>query len=925
MISYSKGDMFASLISFLPQKILSSRFIDTRRRVYEIIDAALLYADISGFTAMSEKLTAMGREGSEEVTKIINGYFRPLIDIITKWGGDIYRFGGDAIFSFFPQQRILPAGYRALFAGRQALDFVRKNRSVRTRTGLFKIDMHIGITHGPVFFKDLKSDFFIGGDTAFSLMNLVDKASGGDIVVDSSVRAQCEGERFRKIDTHIYKHLGAKPGHRMPSLPRRTTIGGNVSAKVMNEKLIELGAYVPSWLLERLEAKPVFDQKDGEHRKVAVAFIHFSGLPFEKDPRAAAQKLEKIYDAFQSTIKTYDGWLNKIDLYKESGRVLTVFGFPRAYEDCEQRVALFAHDLIHNPAMKGIGIRMGLNAGFVFAVPVGTELRREYTVMGDTVNLAARLAAKAPPQTIISSETIFDSTYALFHYTAKGKKQFKGKKAKVAIYEQGEKKQIDKKTLSRWISESTELVGRKKEIQVFRSLIASVRKSNGQICGITGEAGMGKSRLVQEFTKILDSSLIPIISGSCVSYGKAMSYHPWVSLLNDFLGIAPSDTPSIQKQKIQRVIRRVHKKLVDWLPVIGEVLGVPFTETKLTKFLDAKIRKQRFFDIVFDFVKYISRRKPVCIILEDLHWADSVSLELINYIGRNISDQKVLMVLVYRPLKDEEEFKEKAYFQEITLRELTHTQTAQLAGSLLNIKALPEAFRTMIIDKSQGNPFYVEEMVKSFIEQGLVFEDAKGRWKFSGELKTIRIPDTIEGVILSRIDRLDINDRDVLQTASVLGREFDEFLLRGIYYDTATLKRSLNNLRILDLLGSEKQRGQVHYIFKHVLTQEVAYDTLSFAKKREFHRKAGTYIETNLKSRKEEFLGLLSHHFYHGLDYDKALLYSVEAGEKAKKVYANEEAIEFFTRAIDSYEKLEGSIASAPVHRKTKKSSTKKN
>lgn len=908
MRSQDKQQVFASLIGFLPQKVLSTQFVDTRRRTYEILDAALLFADISGFTAMSEKLTALGREGSEEVTKIINGYFTPLIDIIVDWGGDIYRFGGDAIFSFFPQQRILPAGVRALYAARQALEYVRRNRAVRTRTRTFKIDMHIGITRGPVFFKDLKSDFFIGGDTAFHLMTLVDKASGGEIVVDAGVREEAESDRFRKIEKRIWKYLGTKSGHRMPSRPKKTIIGGAIPSRLMQEKLVALRAYVPPWLYQRLAMKPVFDQKDGEHRKVAVAFMHFSGIPYDKDPRQAAGYLERIHEALLTTINAYDGWLNKIDLYKDSARVLVVFGFPLAHEDCEQCAALFAHDIMDHPALKGVAVRIGLNAGFVFAVPVGSQLRREYTVMGDTVNLAARLAAKATCQTIVVSDSIFNNTYALFHYASRGKKEFKGKKTLVAIYEQGAKKQVNKKTLSRWLSESAQLVGRKKELQVFQAVITRVKKSFGQICGITGEAGMGKSRLAQEFLAMLELAKSQVLTGACVSYGRALSYHPWITLLNEFFGILPSDDPTMQKRKIQRVAQRVNKKLLDWLPIIGEVLGVSFPENKLTRFLDAKIRKQRFFDIVFDFIKYKAQRMPLCILLEDVHWADSVSMELINYIGRNIGERKILLLLVYRPLISKDEFKEKEYFSEIAVRELTQTETVQLAGSLLTIKSLPDAFRAIIIEKAQGNPFYVEEIVKSFIEQGLVFEDAKGKWQFSSELKTIRIPDTVEGVILSRIDRLEINDRDVLQTASVLGREFDEFILHGIYHDTVNLKRSLGNLKLLDLLSSEKQRGEVHYAFKHVLTQEVAYDTLSFAKKRELHRKAGNFIESTLKARKEEFLGLLSHHFYQGLDYDKALFYSVEAGEKAKKVYANEEAIEFFTRAIDSYEKLEGPI-----------------
>jgi adenylate cyclase len=335
-----------------------------------------------------------------------------------------------------------------------------------------------------------------------------------------------------------------------------------------------------------------------------------------------------------------------------------------------------------------------------------------------------------------------------------------------------------------------------------------------------------------------------------------------------FFGIAPEDKLAVRKKKIRAKVKSLDEKLINWPPVIGEVLGAPFSETKLTKFLDAKIRKQKFFDIVFDIVKHMAKRGPLCLVIEDMHWIDSVSMELVNYIARNIQSKKIFILLVFRPVGVKEEFMEKDYYSTITVKELNQKEAAQLAGNLLNIRALPDDFKKTVIMQSQGNPFYIEEIVKSFIEQGIVQEDRKGKWKFAGDIKHIRLPDTVEGIILTRIDRLDIAEKDVLQTASVLGRAFDEFLITAIYPDKKLLRRALGSLRKLDLIR-------------------------------------GVFIEEELKDRREEFLGLLSHHFYHGKDYNKSLLYSVEAGEKAKKVYANEEAIEFFTRAIESYEKLE--------------------
>jgi hypothetical protein len=223
-------------------------------------------------------------------------------------------------------------------------------------------------------------------------MKLIDKASGGQIVVDQHVKKEAETERFRKIGPKAWRYLGTKKGYRIPSRPKKTVVGGSIPSDILQEKLADLSSYVPSWVFKRLKMKPVFDQKDGEHRKVAIAFVHFGAVPYDKNPHRAAQVLEQIYEAFTDTIAKYDGWLNKIDVYRDSARALVVFGFPLAHEDCEQRATLFAYDIMRHPAMKDRNVRISVNAGFVFAVPVGSELRREYTVMGDTVNIAARLA-----------------------------------------------------------------------------------------------------------------------------------------------------------------------------------------------------------------------------------------------------------------------------------------------------------------------------------------------------------------------------------------------------------------------------------------------------------------------------------------------------------------------------------------------------
>ncbi|MCK4233972.1 AAA family ATPase [candidate division WOR-3 bacterium] len=903
LLKDEKVKKVSAFLSFLPQKIVNSKILNQKPANYEILPVTLFYGDISGFTAMSEKLAKLGKEGSEEVTKIINHFFEALIKVIMSWGGDIYRFGGDAILAIFIDDKLrYPKEIRAFEAAKQIINFVKEHKRIVTRKGSFQIKIHCGITSGRVYFKDLENDFFVGGILSNQLLKIVERAKAGEIVVNSGVQKMAKDE-FKTSGKNIWKWKKKK------SRPRYLEKKRGIVQIMKGKESHVIGAvspYLTEWIRERINLKPSFDPKDGEHRKVTSVFLHFTGIPYEKDPERSSLLLKGFYKLLRETSERYGGYLNKLDVTSNGERAIIIFGFPVALEDDERRAALFAYELLNKSFIKskGLDLRVGINSGSVFSGPVGSNLRREYTVMGDSVNLTARIASSAKKGEILITESVFNKVFEFFDYKPVIPKALKGKKEKVRLYRILQKKVVDKSLLSKWLSESEKIVGRAKETKKIKELISAAKKGKGQILVIKGEAGIGKSRLTQELIKELKKSRFKIFEGDCISYGSAFSYHPWVDILTDFFDILHDDTLKERKKKIRKKMVKVDRKLSEWFPIIGEIMGVSFPETTLTKFLDAKIKKQRVFDITFDFMKYITKKKPVSIIVEDLHWADTASMELVNYIGRNIKNKPFLFVLVYRPLKEKEEFTERSYTTQITVKELTKDDSLNLVKNLLAIKDIPQDFRKLIIEKSQGNPFYIEELVKSLIEQGYVVEE-RGIWKFTGDIKKLQLPDTVEAVILSRIDRLDIHQRDVLQVASVIGREFVDFLIKGIYPDLVNLNKSLRNLNHLDLIKKEKGKKQIRYFFKHILTREVAYETLSYARRRELHKKAGIVIEEELKDRRKEFLGLLSYHFFEGCDYEKSLIYSVEAGEKAKRVYANEEAIEFFTRAIESYEFLD--------------------
>ncbi len=902
--------LFGVIKAFVPFRVYDALAKGKRSGFYKNEVMTAVYMDVSGFTAMSEQLSQMGKEGAEEITSVINSFFSPLVDIITEEGGDIYRFGGDAIIAFFYGNSEKENALLALKTARKAVDFVHKNSTVKTSAGNFYISIHIGITTGPVFFKDLNVDFLFSGKSAHNVLVAVEKAEKGEIVVDTRTKKHFKEGNFERRGKSFFKVLNPDSIVVPDTIkPLKHTL--RIKEEKKEKMLGRLKNYISKWLLEKIKIKAAFDASDGEHRKITVLFVHFSSFDFEKNPGKASSVLDEFYNTVYRLLEKYKGYMNKIDLYENSDRLLLLFGFPEAHEHDEERACIFAHELFSVFKNSEVNLQIGINTGYAFAAPVGSDVRREYTVMGDTVNYAARLASAAKPGIALVSDDIYKKNSNIFDFEFFGYKRFKGKSGIKPVYRlKGKKAKKAKKDtrdlVSTWVSESKKMVGRDKELSLIRDAIESTASKKGKIIGIIGEAGLGKSRLAREASSILKGKNFESYVGSCFSYGVSISYQPWISILNDIFGILPEDNQETEHKKIIEKTREVSRKLIDWLPIIGEVMGIPFEETSLTKFADPKLRKQRFFDIVFDFLKHEAKSHPIAIIIEDLHWADSASLELINYIARNIYNKNIMMIMVTRPINRILEFMEKDYYIEIRLHELKKEDTAKLVKSLLSIRSIPKDFKDAIVDKSQGNPFYTEEIIKSLIEQGYVWLNKNKKWKFTGDVKEIVLPDRVEEIILSRIDRLNLKERMVLQTTSVLGREFPAFLLQSLFADIETIKEDLSNLRRLDLIQINTRRGETRYMFKHVLTQEVAYGTLSFAKKRKLHKEVGTFIENKYAERKEEFLGLLSYHFYQGKDYDKALLYSVEAGEKAKNVYANNEAVEFFTRAINAYEKMEG-------------------
>ncbi|MFO8061355.1 MAG: AAA family ATPase, partial [bacterium] len=870
--------------SFVPRRIVSGG----KEHQYDYFEGIVLCADISGFTAMSEKLTSSGKEGSEEISKIINSFFEPLVKIINNYGGDIFFFGGDAITAVFSSDM----ADRAVYSAHEAVKLINEKGRISTSQGKFSISIHIALTKGKIFYKQTKRLYMLSGNTCYRVMRLLDKAKKQQIIIDSSVRDSADNIKYKTMQRGVHKvtKITGSSKKQVLSIP-------DESSKNISTEIKRLYQYVPEWLERRIQIKQTFSPKDGEHRKAAVVFLHFRKIPFDKYPEKASGQVEKIGEDIDTISEKYGGWVNKIDFYNNAIRALVIFGFPRKLPNDESHAVMFAQEILSKKELKNIDMRIGVNSGLIYGTPIGSNIRREYTVMGDTVNTAARIASKAKSREITVGENVFEKTSHVFNYSKTRAKAFKGKSRKVHNYifrgTRSEKGHI--RRMGEWISQSSKLIGHKEEIKHFHNAMNTVKGGNGQIIAFTGEAGLGKSRMIAELADAANGEGYKVYQGNCISYGQAFSYHPWIEIFNRVFKLLPDESNAKKKRKILKVMKATGDDAKTWLPLIGEIMGIDLGMNDIVKNLDSKIKKQKFFDIVLGILDSIASKHPLCIVIEDVHWMDSISMELLQYITRNIEERKILVLLAYRPIKEELEFRQKDYCREFLMKELSEYETLELVENLLDIRKLPESLKTLVIKKTQGNPFYVEEIVKSLVEQGYV-ELKKKKWVFTGDTRKITLPDSVEGVILTRIDRLDLIERDVLQVASVLGREFDYTLLKGVYSDTKRLTKSLNVLKTLDLL-KKHEVNKDRYFFKHILTQETAYNTLSFEKKRDLHHNVASLIERKYKKNIDEQSGILSYHYYKAKDYENSLVYSVKAGDKAKDVYANDEAIEFYTRA----------------------------
>jgi class 3 adenylate cyclase/tetratricopeptide (TPR) repeat protein len=572
---------------------------------------------------------------------------------------------------------------------------------------------------------------------------------------------------------------------------------------------------------------------------------------------------------------------------------------PAAHEDHARRAVLAAlgiQQMLHErrqdlgPGCTELAVRIGINTGPVVVGTIGDNLRTDYTAVGDTTNLAARLQQHAEPGTILISHATYDlirddvQAERLEPIAVKGKsKAIISYKVAGAVAARSSLRGLRDRALSKF-------VGRDRHIAELSALFAEVGEGRGQIVGIVGEPGTGKSRLLYEFRQGLDSTPVTYLEGRCLSYGSSIPYVPILEIMRQKLGIVEADPVESIAAKIQSGVADVGLDPTEEAPIVLLFLGLKDGSERVDM-LTPEIVKARTFDVLRRLTLGCGKERPLILAIEDLHWIDKISEEFLTSLVENLSGVPILLLCTYRPGYSPT-WIEKSYATQMSLRPLSSQDSLQVLQSVAAARDLPEPIATKIIDKAEGNPLFLEELARAVaMTQG-------------GDTITFGMPDTIQGVLQARIDRLGEAPKRMLQTASVIGREVPLWILRAVWARPESLDVHILELKRQEFLYERSTGGHQVYVFKHALTQEVAYETLLSPARQALHEATARTIEATYQDRLEEHYERLAHHYFQTQNQNKTLKYLELANQKAAKSHALQEAFMYFERAVSLLDKM---------------------
>ncbi len=690
--------------------------------------------------------------------------------------------------------------------------------------------------------------------------------------------------------------------------------------------------FIPPELAAKLETARRSGTMAGERRIVTMLFCDVVGSTAASEQLDPEEWIEIMNGAFEHMIKPiyrFEGTVARL----MGDAILAFFGAPIAHEDDPRRAVLAGLEIVngiqqYRQEVKSewgiaLNVRVGINTGLVVVGAVGSDLRLEYTAMGDAINLAARMEQTAEPGTVQIAEDTYRLVAPLFETEPLGGIKVKGKTELVLSYRVlGRKAMPDR--LRGIEGLEAPLVGRSNEWERLQEVVDNLERGIGGIVCLLGEAGLGKSRLVQELRGDIENRQTNIAwhETASLSYETDRPYALFQRMVRRLVGARNGDPSSVLRNKLQAIIRDTpDEEQAEGWPVFDTLFGLARPDGQLP--LEGAAFKGRLFTMMERSWSHQAGQRPTVLVFDDLHWSDPASVALLLHLLPLTEQVPLLILAVMRPENQApgwqvKQAAESGYgyrYNEIFLQPLSEADSSELVDNLLAISDLPDPLRSRILQKSEGNPFFVEEVVRTLIESGAVARDETGwHWEATAADETIEIPGNVQTLLTARIDRLGVETRGTLQLASVIGRYFYRRVLARIANQGADLDDQLLILQGTQLIKETSRLPELEYIFRHALTQEAAYSTILLRQRRRFHAQVGEVLESLFPDQHEALAGSLARHFFLAQDYGRALHHYTVAGDAAFRQFAAAEAIDHYGKAIECTGKVEEITSDQLVH-----------
>ena len=841
-------------------RLLGDWLETTPELTHRTVDGTMLFADISGFTSLTERLSRLGRVGAEEMSDALSATFSELLGEARADGADLLKWGGDAVLLLFSGARHADRACRTAFRMRGRLRAVGR---LSTSAGHARLRMSVGIHSGrfslflvgdPAVHREL----VVCGPDVSTLVGIEAVASAGQVAVGHTTAALLDPALLGSAVGDVGVLLRREP--HLPEHPP-SVVGRHWSDRVVTG--------FPVAIRERLLQGAV----EPEHRQIAVAFVAFSGtdrMLVEEGPDATALALDEVVRNVAGAVADHKVTFFESDINRDGGKIMLTAGAPTSAGHDAERLLRASRMVVERAGR--LPLRVGVNLGNVFSGDFGPPFRRTYSVKGDAINLAARLVARAEPGQVLATTAVPERSPTSFRLRPLPPFTVKGKARVIHAVDVGPV--VHEPAV--WRGADGPLVGRATELEVLTDAVARLGARRGGSVDLVGEAGLGKSRLVAEVRRL--AADVTVLAVTCDEYESSTPYHAFGRLLRDLLGVRSGTPPAMVAARLEARVRDNAPDLLVWLPLLGVPLDVTLPETQLTRGLTEEFRKRRVEEVTLALL-HVLLPTPTVLVVDDAHHLDSASGDLLDAVVRRTGSEPWVVLTARRDRERDEGWAgPTGVGRTLRLAPLSSEESVALLRAATEDHPLPRQRIVALARRSGGNPLFLESLIAAADTSGAV----------------TALPDSVQDLITTQVDALAPADRLVLRYAAVLGGRFNTHDLAGLVLGHAPAPDQGTYRR----LGAFLVRDEGATLrFRHALMREVAYHGLPFRTRQRLHAQVGERLE---RADPDGSLELLSLHFLEARRYDKAWLYACRAARHARSRFANQEAVDLFARAVEA-------------------------